>query len=298
MLVLIIAAAGLGVGCWLLLVGLVPPKLTLAQQMARAQAAHDFARDTTFSRQDRLIARLGVHAAGWLARAGLPSAKVRAQLALLDKDLTPLLAQKIGTACFGLMLPAASFTVLTLAGISVPLAVPAVVGLVLAGTLFFAPDLALVGEVEKFRAEARMSVRLFLDQAVMALAGGAGIEQALIAAAADGRGRTLGLIRQALADAKLRRDPAWPHLDALGRRLGVRELSELAAACALAGAEGAKVRASIGAKARSMRGQEFAVHLQAAEAATARLAVPGGLLGMSVVCFLIYAALAAAARQM
>jgi tight adherence protein C len=298
MLVLIIAAVGLGVGCWLLLVGLVPPKLTLAQQMARAQAANHFARNVTVPREDRLAARLGVRAAGWLARVGLPSAKVRAQLALLDRDLTPLLAQKVGTACFGLMLPAASLTVLTLAGICVPLAVPAVVGLVLGGTLFFLPDVALIGEVERFRAEARMSVRLFLDQAVMALAGGAGIEQALIAAAADGRGHTLGLIRQALADAQLRREAAWPHLDALGRRLGVRELSELAAACVLAGAEGAKVRVSIGAKARSMRGQEFAVHLEAAEAATARLAVPGGLLGMSVVCFLIYAALAAAARQM
>lgn len=143
-----------------------------------------------------------------------------------------------------------------------------------------------------------MSVRVFLDQTAMALAGGAGIEQALIAAAADGRGRTLGLIRQALVDAQLRREAAWPHLDALGRRLGVRELSELAAACALAGAEGAKIRASIAAKTRSMREQEAATHIEAAEAATARLAVPGGLLGMSFVCFLIYAALAAAARQM
>ena len=298
MLVPIIAAAALGAGLWLLLIGLVPPKLTLTQQMARTQAAHQFARRATVSRQDRLTARLGVRAAGWLARAGLPSAKVRAQLVLLDRDVTSLLAQKVGTACFGLMLPVASLTVLTIAGISVPLAIPAVVGLVLGGTLFVYPDLALIGEVEKFRAEARMSVRLFLDQAVMALAGGAGIEQALIAAAADGRGRTLGLIRQALADAQLRREAAWPHLDALGRRLGVRELSELAAACALAGAEGAKVRASIGAKARSMRGQELAVHLETAEAATTRLAVPGGLLGMSVVCFLIYAALAAAAKQM
>ena len=40
MLVPIIAAAGLGAGLWLLLIGLVPPKLTLAQQMARTQAAH------------------------------------------------------------------------------------------------------------------------------------------------------------------------------------------------------------------------------------------------------------------
>jgi len=298
MLMVIFAAIALGTGSWLLLVGLVPPKLTLAQQMARAQTANRLSQAVVGSTRPTLSAQLGSRAAGWLARAGLPSAKVRGQLALLDKDVTALLAQKVGTACFGLMLPMASLTVLTIAGVSVPFAIPVVAGLVLGGTLFFLPDMAVAGEVEKFRAEARMSVRVFLDQAVIALAGGAGIEAALISAAADGHGRTLGLIRQAIVDAQLRREPAWPHLDALGRRLGVRELSELAAACALAGSEGAKVRASIAAKTRAMRGQEAATELEAAEAATTRLAVPGGLLGMSLVCFLIYAALAAAARQM
>ncbi len=78
----------------------------------------------------------------------------------------------------------------------------------------------------------------------------------------------------------------------------MRELSELAAVCALADAEGSKVKASIAAKARSMREREFAVTIEAAEAATERLAVPGGLMGMSFVCFLIYAALAAAAKSM
>ncbi|WP_194924895.1 hypothetical protein [Catenulispora pinisilvae] len=266
--------------------------------MARTQSLNRLSQAVIGTTAPTLSARLGTRAAGLLARAGLPSTKVRVQLALLDRDVTPLLAQKVGTACFGLMLPIASLTVLTIAGVSVPVAIPVIAGAVLGGTLFFLPDLALVGEVQKFRAEARMSVRVFLDQAVIALAGGAGIEAALVSAAADGHGRTLALIRQAMVEAQLRREAAWPHLDALGRRLGVRELSELAAACALAGAEGSKIRASIAAKTRSMRRQEAATQLEAAEAATTRLAVPGGLLGMSLVCFLIYAALAAAARQM
>ena len=48
-------------------------------------------------------------------------------------------------------------------------------------------------------------------------------------------------------------EPPWPGLDRLGTELGVPELNELAASVTLAGDEGARVRASIAAKARAMR---------------------------------------------
>lgn len=298
MITLLLAAATLGIGLWMLIAGLVPPKPTLAQLMARVRTASPphspGARPSIGSRQ----AHLGAYAAVTLARLGLPGARTRSALALLERPVEPLLTQKVLTALFGLMLPACSFAVLTVAGVAVSVAVPAAAGLILAAALFFVPDLAVSSEAEEYRRSARMAVRVFLDQAVTALAGGAGIEQALNSAAADGQGPTFHRIRAALDTAHLRREPAWPHLDALGRHLGVRELSELAAACSLAGAEGARVKASIAAKARSMRERELAQHIEAAESATERLAVPGGLLGLSFICFLLYAALAAAAKQM
>ncbi|WP_143765498.1 hypothetical protein [Catenulispora acidiphila] len=195
-----------------------------------------------------------------------------------------------------MLLPAASFATLTIVGLDLPLTIPALAAGVLAAVLFFVPDLALAAEAEEFRTAGRVAVRTFLDQAATTLAGGAGIEQALVAAA-DGHGPVFRAIRDSITDSRLAREPAWPHLDALGKRLGIRELCELAAACTLAGAEGAKVKSSIAAKARSMREREFAAQTEAVEADSERLAMPGGLLGMSFVCFLTYAALAAAAKQ-
>jgi len=296
MITFLFAAGALGVGLWLLLVGLLPPKLTLAQQMARVPAV---------SRKRFPIAvgaRCDQRAFGWagtqLARVGLPGARVRDDLALLEKPVEALLAQKAMTAVVGMALPAASFTVLATVGIGVPVVLPMAVGLVSACVLFFVPDLVVRSEAVEYRRAARLALRLFLDQAVITLAGGAGIEQALIAAARDGRGPVFRSIRSALNDAQVHREPAWPHLDRLGQALGVRELSELAATCALAGAEGAKVKASISAKAHSIREREFAERIAEAESATERLTVPGGVLGMSFVCFLIFAALAAALRPM
>ena len=296
MLLLVIAAAAGGAGLWLLLVGLLPPKLSLAEQMARISMSSTSAQRRVSVPDLPLASRLGGRAAETLARVGLPRAGVRANLVLLDREVVPFLARKAQCAVIGVMLPAASFATLTIVGLDLPLAVPAMAASILAAGLFFVPDLALAGEAEEFRTAGRMAVRTFLDQAATTLAGGAGIEQALVAAA-DGHGPVFRGIRDAITDSRLAREPAWPYLDALGKRLGIRELSELAAACTLAGAEGAKVKSSIAAKARSMREREFAAQTEAVEAASERLAMPGGLLGMSFVCFLTYAALAAAAKQ-
>jgi hypothetical protein len=295
MLVAVIATGLGGVGVWMMLVGLVPPKLTLAEQMARVSAAaHGIGQDA--EPVASLVVGLGNRAGSLLERFGLPGSKVVAELDLLRRDVRPHLALKAGCALAGLVLPVPAFTVLTIANIDVPAVFPAALGLAFASVLFMVPDLALHAEAERWRAAARMAVRAFLDQAAITVAGGAGVEHALIVAA-DGNGPTFRAIREAIAEAQLRREPAWPHLDGLGRRLGIRELSELAAACALAGAEGSKIKASIAAKAAAMREREFATQVEAAESATERLGLPGGLLAMSVVCFVGYAALAAAAKQ-
>src|SRR3712207_8235823 len=53
--------------------------------------------------------------------------------------------------------------------------------------------------------------------------------------------------------ARLSGDPVWATLDELGRRIGISELSEVAAAGSLAGERGAAVRKSLMAKARALR---------------------------------------------
>jgi len=70
----------------------------------------------------------------------------------------------------------------------------------------------------------------------------------------------------------------WAALGRLGQELGVAELSELAASVALAGTEDGKARASLAAKAASLRTHERAEAETADQAATERMSLPVVLL--------------------
>ena len=121
---------------------------------------------------------------------------------------------------------------------------------VLAG--FVLPDLGIHSEAEARRRDFRHALGSFLDLVVIALAGGGGVETALADAASVGEGWAFDELRHSLDAARLARDTPWSALERLGNELGVAELGELAASVGLAGAEGAKVRASLGAKAASL----------------------------------------------
>jgi Flp pilus assembly protein TadB len=129
-----------------------------------------------------------------------------------------------------------------------------------------------------------------LDLVVVALAGGGGVETALADAAGVGSGWAFALLRRALDHARLARQTPWAALGRLGQELGVGELSELAASVALAGTEGAKVRASLAAKAASLRTHELAEAETADQAATERMSLPVVLLFAGFLLFLGYPA--------
>ncbi|MEU8352455.1 type II secretion system F family protein, partial [Streptomyces sp. NPDC048845] len=144
----------------------------------------------------------------------------------------------------------------------------------LAVVLFFAPDLSVRKEAASRRRDMRQTLSLVLDLTVIALAGGAGIQQALHQAAAAPEGWAAGKLRHALHVAELTRTSPWPHLSDLGRHLDVGDLTELASTLNLAGAEGAKIRASLAAKARAMRRRRIAEADGAAQAATEQMSLP------------------------
>lgn len=300
MLTFLLAAAGLGVGLWLMIVGLFPAALSVTEVLARAQAgaaAPRPARAPVSHSQDSALSRLGSRAVGPLQRLGVPGARVRAELELMERPVEQVLSDKAVAAVFGMMIPVASLLTLAAIGIYLDVAEVAVGSVVLGAAGFFVFDLTVHTEAEEFRRSARLAVRVFLDQTVTSLAGGGGIEQSMVAAAADGHGPMFRRIRDALDTAQLHRESAWPLLDRLGHEVGIEELSELAAAGTLAGAEGAKVKSSLAAKARSMRERELAYCVAQAKSATTRLAMPGALMGMMFILFLIYPVLIAASRH-
>ena len=123
------------------------------------------------------------------------------------------------------------------------------------------------------------------------LASGAGVESALARSAACSRGWAFTEIGQALVAGRLRGETPWAALDRLGTELGVPELRELAASVALAGEDGARVRASVAARARSLRTRGLTDTEADAQAATERMSLPIVLLMAGFMIFVIYPAL-------
>ncbi|MDQ2792010.1 MAG: type II secretion system F family protein, partial [Actinomycetota bacterium] len=132
----------------------------------------------------------------------------------------------------------------------------------------------------------------YLNLVRVTLAGGAGVEGALWDAASIGRGPAFAQIRRALNTARLTRTTPWAALRSLGEELDIAELAELSASVSLAGTEGAKVRASLAAKAAAMRTRELTDAEGDAHSATERMSLPVVVLFGGFLVFLGYPALA------
>ena len=114
-------------------------------------------------------------------------------------------------------------------------------------------DAQLHDQAEARRAQLRHTLSVLLTLLTISLARGAGVEQALNESTGVCTGWAADRLRQVLATARVLRQPPWQALGELGDDTGVAELTELAAAMALAGTEGAKVKASLAAKAEKPR---------------------------------------------
>ena len=147
-------------------------------------------------------------------------------------------------------------------------------------------DLGAHADARRRRRDFRLALSSFLDLVVVSLAGGGGVETALVDAAGVGPGWAFAYLRQALDRARLAREAPWAALGRAGTELGITELSELAASVALAGTEGAKVRASLAAKASSLRAHLLAEAEESDQAATERMSLPVVLLFAGFLAFI------------
>lgn len=138
----------------------------------------------------------------------------------------------------------------------------------------------------------------YLDLASVLLAGGAGSETALIAAATTGDSWSFTMIREALETARAGRTPSWRAFGDLGRRLGVVDLERLAGSMQLAGEQGAKVRLSLATQADALRTRQIGEIEAEAQAATERMGIPTVLLFVGFIALLGYPALDLVVGQM
>jgi Flp pilus assembly protein TadB len=269
--------AGVGGGLFFVFRGLYPPRPSLAQALAQLRLVPEPAPVLVPEADSGFAARLGRPAARVLARSGagwLIPQRVRRDLAVLDRSPERHLAEKLTLALVGLLFAPAITALLLLGGAHLSLTVPLWASLILMVGGFVLPDLGIRSDAARRRRDFRHALGSFLDLVVVALAGGGGVETALGDAASIGNNRAFALIRRALDGARLARETPWSALGRLGTELGIGELSELAASVSLAGTEGAKVRASLAAKAASLRTHELAEAETADQAATERMSLP------------------------
>jgi Flp pilus assembly protein TadB len=276
----LLLGAGCGVGLVLIVSGLVPARPSLATTLASLHQAPRPEASPSSTRQRLLAAPL--------RGLGLPRVRTRADLAVLERPVAAHLADQTLAVLAGLIGPPLAVAVLGHTGPVVPLWAS------LAGAVggWWLAETTVHAEAERRRAELRYTLSAVLDLVVISLAGGAGLEQAVDDACDDTSGWAAARLNRAIATARLLRVPPWHTLGQLGEQTGVLELEELAATMSLAGAEGARIRDALTARADSLRAHQGTALEAKANAATVRMTLPSVLLAIGYMAFLLYPVIA------
>jgi Flp pilus assembly protein TadB len=140
------------------------------------------------------------------------------------------------------------------------------------------------------RSDMDLAVAVYLDLVNVLLAGGAGVETAMLAAAGAGDGFSFEQIRLALVRAQSSRGSYWDSLRELGERTGVGSLEDVAHSVQLAGEHGARIRQSLAAKATALRSKNLARIEHEAEQRTEHMGLPIVLLFLGFILLVGYPA--------
>ncbi|MEO8162739.1 MAG: type II secretion system F family protein, partial [Ilumatobacteraceae bacterium] len=151
---------------------------------------------------------------------------------------------------------------------------------------FVLPDQMLRSSANSRRRNFLHAFSSYLDLTNVLLAGGAGTETALVAAADAGDGWAFDEIRHALIRARSGRRSPWTELATLGQRFNLPEVIEVAGSVQLAGEHGARIRLSLTAKADSLRYRQMGDIEAQALAATERMGIPMVLLFISFIALI------------
>lgn len=218
-------------------------------------------------------------------------ARHRTNLAIVGTDERAFVARVSVTVVGTLVAAVVGWFVFDAVGVVIPLIFLPV--LALAGP--FLAVTALTGQLKTRARERRMSfgyaLSSYLDLVNVLLAGGAGTETALHAAARTGDNWAFHLLRDTLDRSRAERTAPWEAFAQLGRTLGVIDLERIAGSMQLAGEQGAKVRVSLAAQADALRSRHISEIEANAQAATERMGIPTVLLFTGFIALLGYPAL-------
>jgi tight adherence protein C len=275
-------------GLWLIISAIWPAPPDLSGAVTRLRAPGRPRLQLTVTADDSPLGTAGRWALRHLRGALMLDQRTSADLELLRRPAELYAGSCMIGAVLGLLAGPAVWVFATAAGAPIPILVP--LWLLLVGSLigWFIPRLLLRSQADKARADFRHALGAYLDVLVMLLAAQEGPESAMEIAAQSGQGPAFDELRRAIRQARLSGDPVWDTLDALGQRVGVVELREIAAAGSLAGESGAAVRKSLTAKARSLRATSLSAAETAARQRSQQMFAPLVMMGFGFVIFLIY----------
>lgn len=195
-------------------------------------------------------------------------------------------------ALVGLLLPLVLATAITWASGTVAtwtLSLGIALGCSAAGVLLVTADLEQRASAAS--RDLRHQLSAYLDVLTMLLASNQGNEGALRLAAEAGDGRLFVELRRRMLEAATAGRPAVTALAALGRDLGVVELTEIAASASLATSQGAPVARSLAAKTESLRSALQAEQEQDARVRTGKITFPLVAMGIVFIVIGLYPAL-------
>ena len=179
---------------------------------------------------------------------------MRRDLALTGQSFETLMGRKVVASVSGFLIGLVALPMLRyVTGVSLPTGAPLALAMLGAIALFLVPDLDVRKEARKRRAEFTEQLSIFLDLVSLKMAGHAAAAAALPEAAQRGGGWPMMLIRDTLFRARLSGQNEWDALGQLGERIAVPDLRELGALIKLVADDGAQVRATLTARAASMR---------------------------------------------
>ncbi|MGW4473836.1 type II secretion system F family protein [Nonomuraea sp. NPDC004354] len=263
----VLAGGALGLGVFLLTRAIFPARPGLVARLMALDAARQDADDPRLPPilpEEEVSAfrrGLGVRLARFYATRGWEVRSIKADLALVGRSFEGFLATKALLAASGLLAFPVLVGWLTLMEWGVSLTVPFWAALAVSLVFFLLPDLQIRRDAAAKRRDFRHVVGAFLDLVAMNLAGGRGVPEALMMAVSvsgESPNWAMSRIREALSGARIVGITPWQALGQLGEEINVDELRDLSAALGLVADDGAKVRASLTARAATLRRRELA----------------------------------------
>ncbi|MFI7103283.1 hypothetical protein ACIBK8_28505 [Streptomyces sp. NPDC050161] len=221
----------------------------------------------------------------WLADR-LPGRLPRRDLQLVGMSVERFVYSKALLAVVGLLFPAFIALAWSLMGLSTPVFVPAVAGVVVGAGLWFVPDYSLRQQAAMARNEFAYAMAAYTDLVALRLASNAGPTQALHDAAGVGAGWSLVRLREALLRARLEKIPPWDALEDLGQELALPYLADFADVMRRSSNDGAAVYEPLRARSRAASVQLLAEQSAQANADSEKMTAPGALLA-AIVMFAI-----------